>query len=80
MARYGVTTKQSPEEVIRKAVAFFGKDGTGLEVIDQGRCCARFEGGGGYVSVTVTEEDGTRVELVTREWDYDVKKFVRQVG
>ena len=80
MARYGVTTKLSPEEIIRRAVVFFGKDGSGLEVIDQGRCCARFEGGGGHISVTVNEGDETEVELVTREWDYDVKQFMRQIG
>jgi hypothetical protein len=80
MARYGVWTKMGPEEVIQKAVGFFGKDGLGLEAIDRSRCCARFEGGGGHVSVTVSEEDKTKVELVTREWDYDVKQFMRQIA
>jgi hypothetical protein len=80
MARYGVDTKLSPEEVVQKAVDFFGENGVGLEVVDRSQCCARFEGGGGHVSVTVNQGDKTEVELVTREWDYDVKRFVRQVA
>jgi hypothetical protein len=80
MPRYGVETKLSPEEVIQRAVAFFGKEGVGLEVIDQGSCCASFEGGGGHVSVTVSQGEKTEVELVTREWDYDVKQFMRQIA
>jgi hypothetical protein len=80
MARYGVTTKMSPRAVIQKAVDFFGTDGVGLEMIDRNRCCARFEGGGGHVSVTVIEGDTTEVELVTREWDHDAKRFVRQIA
>jgi hypothetical protein len=80
MARYGVNTKLSPEEIIQKAVGFFGKDGVGLEVTDRSRCCAYFEGGGGHVRVKVSEGKTTEVELVTREWDYDVKRFVRKVA
>lgn len=80
MARYGVQTKMSPEEVIQKAVSVFGKDGVGLEVTDRGLCSARFEGGGGHVAITVNEGEKTEVELVTREWDYDVKRFVRQIA
>ena len=79
MARYGVYTKLAPEEVIRRAVSIFGKDGLGLTVTEQGSCCATFEGGGGHVSVTVNVGDKTEVELVTREWDYDVKRFMRDI-
>lgn len=79
MARYGVETKMSPEEVVQKAIDFFGKDGVGLEIIDRNRCCAHFEGGGGQVSVTVSEGEKTEVELVTREWDYDVKRFIQKI-
>jgi len=79
MARYGVETNKSPEEIIQQAVNFFGKDGVGLEVTDRSPCCASFEGGGGHVSVTVNQGEKTEVELVTREWDYDVKRFVRQI-
>jgi hypothetical protein len=80
MARYGVYTKLDPEEVIRRAVDFFGEGGLGLTVTEQGSCCATFEGGGGHVSVTVNVGDKTEVELVTREWDYDVKRFMRDIA
>jgi hypothetical protein len=79
MARYGVKTNKSPEEIIQQAIDFFGKDGVGLEVTDRSSCCASFQGGGGHVSVTVSQGEKTEVELVTREWDYDVKQFMRQI-
>jgi hypothetical protein len=81
MARYGVQTKLSPEEVIEKAVAYFGEGGVGLEVTEQGDCCAAFVGGGGHVRITATAaEPKTEIELVTREWDYDVKQFMRKIA
>lgn len=81
MARYGVETKLSPEEVVKKAVAYFGEDGLGLKTEEQGPCCAYFEGGGGFVRVTVSE-GGKRatVNLETREWDYHVKRFMQEIG
>jgi hypothetical protein len=81
MARYSVYTKLDPEEAIRRAVAYFGESGLGLEVTDQGACCASFQGGGGHVSVTVnTGDQKTELELVTREYDYDVKRFMREIA
>lgn len=80
MARYGISTKQDPEEVIRRAVGFFGDGGLGLEVTGQGACCATFEGGGGHVDISITAGDETEVELTTREYDYDVKRFMREIA
>jgi len=38
--------------------------------------CLTFEGGGGFVTVTISSEKGyTEVDLVTQEWDYQVKRF-----
>jgi hypothetical protein len=80
MARYSVETKKSPEAVIRKAVDYFGEEGLGLSVGTENPCCITFEGGGGHVSVAASQEEGkTTVELETREWDYHVKTFMRQV-
>jgi hypothetical protein len=80
MARYSVETKKSPEEVIQKAVAHFGEGGLGLSVGAEDVCCVTFVGGGGHVSVAASNEEGkTTVELETREWDYHVKTFMRQV-
>ncbi|MBN1582649.1 MAG: hypothetical protein JXA89_18205 [Anaerolineae bacterium] len=80
MASYYVETKLDPEKAIEKAVAYFGKGGVGLETTDQSACCARFEGGGGHVAVTVSNGVKTRVDLETREWDYDVRQFMRRIA
>jgi hypothetical protein len=80
MARYSLETKKSAEEVIRKAVDYFGEEGLGLSVANEDPCCVTFEGGGGHVSVTVSQgEARTAVELETREWDYQVRTFMAQV-
>ena len=80
MARYSVETRKSTGEVIRKAVAYFGEEGHGLSLEMEDPCCVTFEGGGGHVSVTASRVEGkTKVELETREWDYQVKKFMAQV-
>jgi hypothetical protein len=81
MALYSVETKLSPEEAIERARAYFGEGGLGLELTEQNPCCVYFEGGGGHVSVTaVMGEKKTTVELETREWDYHVKRFMREIG
>ena len=80
MAAYAVETRLSPERAIEKAVAFFGKGGTGLDVTEQSPCCARFEGGGGHVLVTANEGPKTEVNIETREWDYQVKQFMGRIG
>jgi len=78
MARYSVETRDNPDQILRKAEAFFGDAGLGLEVVERGSCCVSFEGGGGHVSVTVVEEDRkTLVDLETREWDYQVRGFMK---
>jgi len=76
MASYYVESKLSPEAAIGKAVAFFGSR---LEQTEHNACCVRFEGGGGHVLVSVSSGDKTRVDLETREWDYDVKQFMRRL-
>jgi hypothetical protein len=80
MARYSVETKLGPEQTIQKSVSFFGQGGVGLDVTEQGDCCAHFVGGGGHVHVTVAAgERRTTVELETREWDYDVRQFMHKI-
>lgn len=80
MLRIGKKSKLSPAQIVEKAVAFLGPGGYGLEVKDQGKDCVTFEGGGGYVTLTISEtEEGTEVDLETREWDYPVKEFLGKV-
>lgn len=81
MARYSTETRLSPEEAIQKTAAFFGEGGLGLEMTEQNPCCLYFEGGGGHVLVTASEgEKKTMVVLETREWDYQVRQFMRQIA
>ncbi|MFC1932760.1 hypothetical protein ACFLXU_03895 [Chloroflexota bacterium] len=80
MLRIATKTKLNPEEAIKRAVEFFGPGGYGLEVREQEACYASFQGGGGGVAVTASaEEKGTSVELVSREWDFQVNEFIRKV-
>ena len=84
MLKLNVRTKSKPEEVVKKAVKkaveFFGPAGQGLKVTEQSDTCAYFEGGGGGVEVSVCSDDeGTSVDLETREWEYQVKEFARKI-
>ena len=81
MLRMAVKTKLSPEETVKRAIEFFGPNGYGLEIREQSPTCACFEGGGGGVDViTCAEEKGASVDLVSREWDYQVKEFMSKIG
>jgi hypothetical protein len=74
-------TKLSQEEVLQKLKRFFGKGGLGLELSYETPQCLTFIGGGGYVKATLcSEENRTRVNLVTQEWDYDVKEFASRLS
>jgi hypothetical protein len=71
-----VKTKLKQEKVIERLRKFFGKDGLGLEIVEEAPQCLTFEGGGGHVTATVCpEEKKTRINLVSQEWDSQVKKF-----
>ena len=80
MARYGKKTKLSCKDVIEKAKIFFGPGGVGLEIEECTENCARFTGGGGHVAIECcTGEKGTEIDLETREWDYQVKRFMGKI-
>lgn len=80
MARYGKESKLSVDQVLEKAREFFGPGGVGLEIKDQGQGCAHFEGGGGHVAIDgCSLEKGSEITLETREWDYQVKKFLKKI-
>ena len=68
------------EKALEELKRFFGKGGLGLEVKEEAPQCITFQGGGGYVTATLCEEKGkTRLDLVTQEWDYQVKQFASKV-
>ena len=80
MAHYGIQTELSPEEVLERAKTYFGEDGLGLTLTEENECCLTFEGGGGHVTISVANGEKTDVDLVTREWMYDVKRFMNMIG
>ncbi|MGD0795599.1 MAG: hypothetical protein ABR958_08485 [Dehalococcoidales bacterium] len=73
-------SKLKPEEVIERAVKFFGPQGYGLKVKEQAACCVEFEGGGGGVGITAAAKDkGSTVSFETREWEIQVKDFIGKI-
>ena len=80
MLKLSKKSSHSAEDVIKRAVKFFGPAGYGLKVNEEGNCCANFEGGGGGVSVTATaQKKGSTVDVESREWDFQVEEFMRKV-
>jgi hypothetical protein len=80
MLNIEASSNLTPEEAIKRAVKFFGPQGYGLEVKKEAPCRAEFEGGGGGVAVTVSaREKGSKVELASTEWDYQVKEFISKI-
>ena len=81
MLNVEIISKQSQEEVIKKAVSFFGPGGYGLTVNEQTDCLVMLEGGGGGVSVsTCLKDDKTSVNITSREWDHQVKEFIGKIS
>ncbi len=73
-------SKLSREDVIKKAVGYWGPGGYGLTVSHQEEGYASFEGGGGGVEVATREKDGkTEVDIMSREWDIQAKDFLGKI-
>lgn len=81
MLRLEIRTRLSPEKAIAEAVAFFGPGGYGLEVRENDKDHAYFVGGGGSVAIAATSQDkNTSVELISQEWDFQVREFTEKIG
>ncbi len=81
MLKLSTESKLSPEEIIQRAIKFFGPEGYGLEVTDQSETGVSFTGGGGGVAVTAyIEGKKTTVDITSREWDYQTRQFLRALG
>ena len=65
----GKETKKKRDELLKKAKSFFGPGGEGLTISSEGNCCITFDGGGGFVTVTITEEESghTRIKVESRK-------------
>lgn len=80
MLNLHATTKMSVEDVLKKAIGFFGPGGYGLEIRAQEEGYAYFQGGGGGVEVSIHPENGkTAVDMITREWENQVKEFAIKI-
>ena len=80
MIRIEKSTRLKPAEIIDRASAFFGDDGEGLTQKERGACCVTFEGGGGYVAVSVADQDKHRmVDIESREFEYQTKQFLNTI-
>ena len=80
MLRISAKTKMNPQEAIKYAATFFGPEGYGLEVQEESPNRVYLIGGGGSVVITaITEVKETSVELVSREWDNQVKEFTKTI-
>ena len=77
MIRIARQTKLKPEDIIERASEYFGKKGEALEEKARNPCCISFEGAGGYVAVFVVEEENHRsVDVESREFEYQAKRFL----
>jgi hypothetical protein len=64
--------------VSEKAKKYFEK--LGLKVVSQDPGSVCMEGAGGRVTVTACGENETDVEVLTEEWDFQVKQFIQMIG
>ena len=77
MIKIAKQTRLASEEVMVRASKFFGQGGEGLEETERNPCCISFEGGGGYVSISIYDEEKHRmVEVESREYEYQAKRFL----
>ena len=80
MIRISKQTRLHPEDIILKAVRFFGKEGEQLEEYERTACCVSFGGSGGYVAISVAEEKKWRsVDVESREFEYQAKRFIEML-
>lgn len=77
MLRVSKNTRLTRAKIIAKAEKFFGREGECLVPKNRTPCCLSFEGGGGYVVITIVEEQKVRmVDVETKEFDYQAKRFL----
>jgi hypothetical protein len=78
MLRIEAKTGLLPEDVINRAVKYFG--GLGLKVQTQSPTSVYLEGGGGGVQLSaLADKNITTVEFVSTEWDFQVKEFIAAI-
>ncbi|MDH7508846.1 MAG: hypothetical protein QHH00_05555 [Methanomassiliicoccales archaeon] len=78
MMRFGAHTGLSPDQVVEKAIDYFGK--LGLAIVERGDNYVLLQGGGGRVRVSACKNGRTDVDIISEEWDYHVKRFIQQIS
>jgi hypothetical protein len=80
--RYGTETRLSPEKVIERARAAFGEEsGLGLPESAAGPGSVVFATKAGGVEVTAVARAGkTEVTVLSREYDFQAERFIRDLG
>jgi hypothetical protein len=80
MINLEMRTELAQEDVIARLKRFFGRGGLGLDLTEEMPQCLTFEGGGGYVTAAICpEEKKIRINLITQEWDFQVKQFAESL-
>ena len=77
MLRIATETKLTPQQVVGKAISFFGSDGLKLNITSQTETEISFESGEGFVTIVAgVNKRKTTVEFTTREWESQVEQFI----
>ena len=81
MINLNIETKLSPSEAAKKVKSYFSEGGLGLELEEESQECLNFTGGGGYVNAVICPSgDKTSIELVSQEWEIQVRKFAETMS
>jgi hypothetical protein len=73
------TSKLTTDKIKAKAKKTFA-DKHGMILEEESVCCLRFTGGGGFVDITIQEEENqTLVEIKSREWVEVSKDFIKKL-
>jgi hypothetical protein len=75
---YGTSTRLAPNIVMQKAEDYFG--GLGLKLSSKEENMMSWECPVGYVIIHVYPGKESEVDIITMEWDSQVKKFLQRIG
>jgi hypothetical protein len=76
MIRITRQTRLIPADIIDRAFDYFGEGGEALEEKGRNSCCISFEGAGGYVAVTVVDEDNHRIWSMSKPESSNIRQNV----
>jgi hypothetical protein len=77
MLNMEVKTKLEPQEVAKRLKGYFGSKGEGLKLDQEDETCLSFCGPTGHVTANIGRmDDKTVLNLVTQEFEYQVKEFL----